>query len=68
VSKHEDIIRAQLEARKARRLKWDLRFLELAKLVASWSKDPSTQTGAVFVGRDNGIISVGYNGFPQGHR
>lgn len=66
MSKHEHIIRAQLEATKARRLKWDLRFLELAKLVASWSKDPSTQTGAVFVGRDNGIISVGYNGFPKG--
>jgi dCMP deaminase len=58
-------------AREAQRLydrqhKWDLRFLELAKLVASWSKDPSTQTGAVFVGPDNNIISVGYNGFPRG--
>lgn len=49
-----------------RRRKWDLRFLELAKLVAGWSKDPSTQTGAVFVGRENKIISVGYNGFPSG--
>jgi dCMP deaminase len=48
-----------------RRLKWDLRFLEMARLVAGWSKDPSTQTGAVFVGRDNSVISVGYNGFPR---
>jgi hypothetical protein len=30
--------------------KWDLRFLELAELVASWSKDPSTKVGAVIVG------------------
>lgn len=45
---------------------WDNRFIELAKVVASWSKDPSTQTGAVIVGPDNGVISVGYNGFPSG--
>jgi dCMP deaminase len=48
-----------------RRLKWDLRFLEMAKLVASWSKDPSTQTGAVFTAADNSVISIGYNGFPK---
>ena len=47
-------------------LKWDQRFLELAKLVASWSKDPSTQTGAVIIRPDRTIVSVGYNGFPKG--
>ena len=47
-------------------LKWDRRFLKLAKLVASWSKDPSTQTGAVLVASDRTILSVGYNGFPKG--
>ena len=47
-------------------LKWDQRFLELSKLIASWSKDPSTQTGAVIVSPDRTIISVGYNGFPKG--
>lgn len=46
--------------------KWDRRFLEMARLVASWSKDPSTQTGAVIVDRDNRVVSVGYNGFPKG--
>jgi|SRR5579863_753695 len=46
--------------------KWDKRFLELSKLIASWSKDPSTQTGAVIVRPDRTIISVGYNGFPKG--
>ncbi len=46
--------------------KWDFRYLELAKYIASWSKDPSTQTGAVIVGSDNHIVSVGFNGFPKG--
>jgi len=46
--------------------KWDRRFLEMAKLVASWSKDPSTQTGAVIVAPDRRIVSLGYNGFPRG--
>lgn len=45
--------------------KWDQRFLELAKLVGSWSKDPSTKVGAVIVDTKNRIISVGYNGFPR---
>jgi dCMP deaminase len=45
--------------------KWDLRFLDLAKLVSTWSKDPSTQTGAVIVSPDKRVVSVGFNGFPQ---
>lgn len=46
--------------------KWDIRFLQLAKLVSSWSKDPSTKTGAVIVAPDKHVISVGFNGFPRG--
>ncbi len=46
--------------------KWDIRFLHLAKLVSTWSKDPSTQVGAVIVDNDNRVISMGYNGFPVG--
>jgi len=45
--------------------KWDYRFLDLAELVSSWSKDPSTKVGAVITDRDNRIVSVGYNGFPK---
>lgn len=45
--------------------KWDLRFLQLAKLVSSWSKDPSTKTGAVIVRPDNTVVSLGFNGFPH---
>lgn len=47
-------------------IKWDRRFLELAKMIASWSKDPSTKTGAVIVRPDRTIASIGYNGFPPG--
>ncbi len=50
----------------ANRTKWDMRFLELAKHIATWSKDPSTQCGAVIVRPDRTIASVGYNGFPRG--
>ncbi len=46
--------------------KWDARFLDLAKLVASWSKDPSTKVGSVIVRPDRTVASVGYNGFPRG--
>lgn len=45
--------------------KWDIRFLELAKLISTWSKDPSTKVGAVIVRPDKSILSVGFNGFPK---
>ena len=35
-------------------------------LSAMRSKDPSTQVGACIVSEDNKILSMGYNGFPQG--
>lgn len=46
--------------------KWDTRYLELAKHVAEWSKDPSRKIGAVAVGDAGQILSLGYNGFPRG--
>jgi dCMP deaminase len=46
--------------------KWDERFLKLAELVATWSKDPSTQVGAVIGDNQNRIVSTGFNGFPRG--
>jgi dCMP deaminase len=45
---------------------WHKRFFDLADLVGSWSKDPSTKVGAVIVRPDRTIASVGYNGFPRG--
>jgi dCMP deaminase len=44
---------------------WDQRFLKLAKHISTWSKDPSTQVGAVAV-RDRRLLATGYNGFPRG--
>ncbi len=44
--------------------KWDRRFLDLAALVASWSKDQSTQVGAVIVDPARRVVSTGYNGLP----
>lgn len=49
-----------------RQEKWDRRYLELAKFVSGWSKDPSTKTGAVIVDSDRRVVSLGYNGFAKG--
>jgi dCMP deaminase len=46
-------------------MKWELRYLEMARLVSTWSKDPSTKVGAVIVDSDNTVISVGFNGLPR---
>lgn len=46
--------------------KWDLYFLDMAKLVSTKSKDPSTKCGAVIVNDRNEIVSTGYNGFSVG--
>ena len=46
--------------------KWDYRFLDLAQLVSTWSKDPSKQIGAVAIGDKRQILAQGYNGFPRG--
>ena len=45
--------------------KWAIRFLQMAELVASWSKDPSTRVGAVIT-ENNRIVSLGFNGYPHG--
>jgi len=46
--------------------KWDSRFFDLAKEVATWSKDPDCKVGAVIVSPDRRLFTVGYNGFPIG--
>ena len=47
-------------------LSWDAYFMGIALLSAQRSKDPGTQVGACIVGKDNKILSVGYNGMPIG--
>ena len=47
--------------------KWDHRFMEMARLVASWSScfNEGRAIGAVIV-RDKRVITTGYNGAPAG--
>lgn len=47
-------------------LSWDEYFMSVAHLSGMRSKDPSTQVGACIVSKDNKILSIGYNGFPNG--
>ena len=47
-------------------LSWDEYFMGLAILSSLRSKDPSTQVGACIVSNDNRILSIGYNGAPNG--
>ena len=46
--------------------KWDARFMAVAREVASWSKDPCEQVGAVLVSPDGRQVSWGFNGLPKG--
>ena len=51
---------------KTSQITWYNRFMDIAKQVATWSKDPSTKVGAIIVDENNKIISTGYNGaLPQ---
>ena len=45
---------------------WDQHFMDVARLVAQRSKDPSTQVGACVVDANRRIVSTGFNGFPRG--
>jgi len=45
---------------------WKDYFRNIAQQVKLKSKDKYTQIGAVIVGKDNEIVSTGYNSFPRG--
>jgi len=47
-------------------MNWDTYFMNIVDTVREKSKDINTKIGAVIVGMDNEIRSVGYNGFPRG--
>ena len=47
-------------------ISWDEYFMGVAQLSGMRSKDPGTQVGACIVSRENKILSMGYNGFPNG--
>jgi dCMP deaminase len=46
--------------------RWDKHFINLAIENARMSKDPSTRVGAVIVGPDKEVRSMGFNGLPRG--
>ena len=41
--------------------------METASLWAKRSKDPHTQVGVVIIGSDDRVLSIGYNGAPNGY-
>lgn len=47
--------------------KWDIRFMEMAEVVGSWSScyQENRHVGAVIV-KDKRILTTGYNGAPSG--
>ena len=47
--------------------KWDIRFMEMARVVSSWTScfAPNRAVGAVIV-KDKRIMTTGYNGAPAG--
>ena len=45
---------------------WDDTFIEICAVLAKRSKDENTKVGAVIVGPNHEIRSVGYNCFPRG--
>ncbi len=56
----------KLQKQRSNNISWDEFFMGIAKLAAMRSKDPNTQVGACIVGSDNRILSIGYNGTPNG--
>ena len=47
---------------------WNRKYMGLAAHIATWSKDPRKQVGAVAIGDQGQMLSQGYNGFPRGMR
>ena len=47
-------------------MNWNDYFINIAEQVKLKSKDKNTQIGVVIVGKDNEIVSTGYNSFPRG--
>ena len=47
-------------------MKWDVRFLRLAREASTWSKDPGLKVGAIIADHRHRVVGCGYNGFPPG--
>lgn len=56
----------KITAKRQDYISWDEYFMGVSKLSGMRSKDPNTQVGACIVSDNNKILSMGYNGFPNG--
>lgn len=63
---YEDFVSRSYRELEIKTRKWDLRFMAMAQMISTWSKDPSSQIGAVAVNDERRILATGYNGFPKG--
>jgi len=63
----EQIERKIQEAKKKNQVaSWDQYYMSMVYLVATRSKDESTNVGAVIVDEKNILVATGYNSFPRG--
>lgn len=55
------------ETKDEKQAKWDKRFMEVCRLIGTWSScvRPNRQVGSVIV-KNNRILATGYNGAPAG--
>lgn len=60
------MIKDEEQIAQEKQLKWDNFFMTMAYLVASMSKDQKTHIGAVIIGPNKEVRSVGFNSFPRG--
>lgn len=49
-----------------KRIEWEEYFVALSKVTAMRSNDPNTKVGAVIVNDRKRVVSLGYNGMPNG--
>ena len=56
----------KMTAKRSGYISWDEYFMGVSILSAQRSKDPNTQVGACIVSENNRILSMGYNGLPNG--
>lgn len=47
-------------------INWNNKYIQLAREISTWSKDPSTKVGAIAIGKKGQVLAQGYNGFPRG--
>lgn len=47
-------------------MKWHRKYMDMAKLVSTWSKDPRKKVGCVLTDEYNQVVATGCNGPPRG--